>query len=299
MHADQIAIDVATARALIQSQFPDLCAETVEPVQGSGTENAIFRVGASACARFPLRPSQPGPCLAAIGAQASAMSAFADRSPVPAPRPLGIGRPGDRYPLPWMLVSWVPGDVVTPAAMEASEPFAHDLARLVIALRNSSTGGRRFGGQGRGGSLTDHDAWVSECIARSATDVDPRRVEALWHALRAMPACGPDVMSHRDLIPFNLLVHAGRLAGVLDTGQFGPADPALDLVVAWHTLDRPRRAAFRARLGSGDTEWRRGAAWALQQALGLVWYYRESVPAMSQLGLSTVGRLLSDPDLPR
>ena len=59
------------------------------------------------------------------------------------------------------------------------------------------------------------------------------------------------MMSHGDLIPGNVLVSGGRLAGVLDVGGVGPADPALDLVAAWHLLEDwppagvPRRSRMR------------------------------------------------------
>lgn len=39
-------------------------------------------------------------------------------------------------------------------------------------------------------------------------------------------------MTHGDLMPGNLLVAEGRLAGVLDCGGLGAADRALDLVGA-------------------------------------------------------------------
>lgn len=84
----------------------------------------------------------------------------------------------------------------------------------------------------------------------------------------------------------------GRLVGVLDVGDFGPADPALDLVAAWHLLDDVPRREFRRLLGCGDIEWARGIAWALEQAMGLVWYYRDSNPAMARTGRRTLGRIL-------
>ncbi len=40
-------------------------------------------------------------------------------------------------------------------------------------------------------------------------------------------------MTHGDLIPGNVLVADARLAGVIDVGGLGPADPALDPVAAW------------------------------------------------------------------
>ena len=65
-----------------------------------------------------------------------------------------------------------------------------------------------------------------------------------------------------------------RLVGVLDGGGFGPADPALELVVRVAPLRRRRPASLRATLDVDDVQWARGAAWAFVQAMGLGWYYR-------------------------
>ena len=40
----------------------------------------------------------------------------------------------------------------------------------------------------------------------------------------------------------------GGQAGLIDVGDMGPADPALDLVAAWHLLDDAPRQALRADL---------------------------------------------------
>jgi len=91
-----------------------------------------------------------------------------------------------------------------------------------------------------------------------------------------------------------VLVSGGRLAGVIDVGGLGPADPALDLVAAWHLLQAGPRQAFRDDLGCDDLEWERGKAWALEQAMGAVWYYAESNPAMSQMSRRTLERIQAD-----
>lgn len=62
-------------------------------------------------------------------------------------------------------------------------------------------------------------------------------------------------------------------------------------------LDFSQRDTVRTNLAIGDLEWMRGAAWAYQQAIGLVWYYTDSNPTMSALGRSTLNRLLADPNL--
>lgn len=297
MHDDRLQIDAAVAGAMIRAQFPRYRDAPVVPLAATGTVNAIFRVGAHAAARFPLRAAEPAACEAMLRREAEAMAAVAAHSPFPAPRPLGIGTPGPHYPLPWSLQSWLEGEIATPDGLSASAAFAGDIAALIACLRRVGTQGRRFAGPGRGGHLPDHDGWMETCFEKSEGLLDVPRLRALWHRLRLLPAAGPDCMTHGDLIPANLLVRGEALAGVLDTGGFGPADPALDLVAAWHLFDRERRGLIRARLGAGDVEWKRGAAWAFQQAMGLTWYYRLSHPAMAALGRSTLARLLDDADL--
>jgi aminoglycoside phosphotransferase (APT) family kinase protein len=118
----------------------------------------------------------------------------------------------------------------------------------------------------------------------------------MWEAMRELPrGAAGDVMSHGDLNPGNLIVSAGRLAGILDAGDMGPADPALDLVAAWHLLEDEPRNALRDDLSCGDLEWERGRAWAFEQAMGLVWYYADSNPAMSRMGRRTLDRIQGSP----
>jgi len=113
--------------------------------------------------------------------------------------------------------------------------------------------------------------------------------------MRTLPrGAAEDVMTHGDLIPGNVLVRGGRLAGILDAGGLGPADPALDLVGAWHLLDAGPRQALRDDLDRDDLEWERGKAWAFEQAMGLVWYYVDSNPAMSRMGRRTLERIVAD-----
>ena len=116
----------------------------------------------------------------------------------------------------------------------------------------------------------------------------------MWERLRDLPRHAPDLMTHGDLIPGNVLVRGGRLVGILDAGGLAPADPALDLVSAWHLLDHGPRLILREELDCDDLEWERGKAWALQQALGAAWYYRDTNPPMHAMGMRTLTRILAD-----
>ncbi|GGO22826.1 putative phosphotransferase [Microbispora rosea subsp. aerata] len=294
MHADQLTISPRTVRALVDEQFPQWRSLPVTGIAAGGTVNAVFRIGDRLAARFPL---QPGPADATrrwLEAEAAAAAELAGSTRFRTPEPVAIGEPGEGYPLPWSVQTWLPGTVASDEDPGESVAFAHDLARLITDLRGVPTRGRTFSGTGRGGDLRSHDAWMETCFERSEGLLDVPRLRRMWQDLRSLPREAADVMTHGDLIPGNVLVSAGRLAGILDVGGFGPADPALDLVSAWHLLEAGPREALRRDLECGDLEWERGKAWAFQQAMGLVWYYRETNPAMSRLGRRTLDRILAD-----
>jgi len=297
MHDDQLHVDLDIARRLITEQFPQWRDEPIAEIAPAGTVNAIYRIGDALTARFPLRPEAPGVAVELLRTEASALAEFAACSPFPAPEPVAIGLPAPGYPSPWSVQTWLPGEAASPGGLGHSGVFARDIAVLIRALRRADTRGRGFSGRGRGGDLQAEDEWMASCLRQSEGLLEVPPLRALWADFRLLPPGGVNVMCHGDLIPGNLLVRGDRLSGVLDGGGFSPADPALDLVAAWHMFEPAARAALREAVGSDDTEWRRGAAWAFAQAMGLAWYYRESNPVMSALGRSTLTRILHAPDL--
>jgi len=296
MHTGQLTVSPAMVRELVTTQFPRWQGLSVTRAGAHGTVNAIFRVGERLTARFPLEPRDPSAMRRQLAAEALAARELLGRTRFPTPEPVALGEPGAGYPLPWSVQTWLPGVPATDEHPAASVAFARDLAEFVGGVRTIDTRGRTFSGSGRGGDLPAHDAWVETCFRHSESLLDVPRLRRLWAALRELPRdTSGDVMCHGDLIPGNMLVSGGRLSGVIDVGGLGPADPALDLVGAWHLLDAGPREAFRAALGCGDVEWERGKAWAFQQAMGLVWYYVESNPVMSELGRSTLARIAAAP----
>jgi aminoglycoside phosphotransferase (APT) family kinase protein len=294
MHEDQLEVVESTVRRLVDEQFPRWKELTVRELPTAGTVNAIFRIGDDLAARFPLRAADPSRARAWLMAETAAARELADASTVPTPEPVAIGEPGHGYPLPWSVQTWLAGRVATVDDPAGSTVFAQDLAALIASLRATDTRGRRFEGEGRGGHLPDHDEWMEICFGESEGFLEVPRLREMWDELRTLPKVDSDVMCHGDLTPSNILVRDGRLVGVLDGGGFAAADPALDLVAAWHLLDGVQRQVLRDALGCGDVQWRRGMAWAFQQSMGLVWYYAGSNPTMSRWGRRTLDRLVSD-----
>ena len=293
MHADELPVSAARARELLGAQFPRWRDLPVTRVDSPGTVNAVFRVGGRLAARFPLQGADPAAARRAQQAEATAAGELAAATRFPVPQPVAAGEPGPGYPLPWSVWTWLPGvtgDTDDPAG---SADFAADLAAFIGDVRVIATRGRTFNGQGRGGDLKQHDDWMATCLRQSEGLLGVPRLSRLWAELRELPREDPDVMSHGDLTPGNVLVAGGRLGGVLDIGTYGAADPALDLICAWNLLEAGPRQVLRDALQCSDLQWARSQAWAFQQALGLVWYYAASNPVMSRLGRVTLDRILA------
>lgn len=294
MHPNQLAVSAGMVRKLVDEQFPQWRKLPVRGLASQGTVNALFRIGGEFLARFPLQPAEVEATRRWLQAEARAARELLGRTRFPTPEPVALGEPGAGYPLPWSVQTWLPGTVATAEDPGGSIPFARDLAEFIAGVRAIGTRGRTFSGTGRGGELRSHDGWMDTCFGRSEHLLDVPRLRRAWAAMRVLPRTAGDVMTHGDLIPGNVLVSAGRLAGVIDVGGLGPADPALDLVSAWHLLDAGPRQVLRDELGCGDLEWERGKAWAFEQSMGVVWYYAVSNPAMSLMGRRTLQRIMAD-----
>ncbi|OBB24288.1 aminoglycoside phosphotransferase [Mycolicibacterium peregrinum] len=295
MHAGQLTISALTVRALIDDQFPQWRDLPLQRVSTSGTVHAIFRIGDGLAARFRLQVDDVESVWSEVRAESEAARELADRTRFATPAPVALGSPGGDYPMPWLVQTWLEGTIALDDDPGESEGFAADLGDFITGVRQIDTRGRRYDSRGRGGELASHDEWVQECLARSAGLLDVVVLRRIWEEMRELPrGDSPDVMNHGDLLPGNLLVQNGRLVGVLDVGGLAPADPALDLVCAWHLLEPGPRRVLRERLDAGEAEWERGKAWAFEQAIGAVWYYVDSNPIFSQVGRRTLERIVAD-----
>lgn len=296
MHAGQVNVTPSIVHALIEDQFPQWRSLPIKQIGSSGTANAVFRLGELLVLRFPLLGDDTVRVAKQLELESAAAAKLLGHIKVPTPQPIAIGEAGRSYRLPWSVYTWVPGTVAIQRDPADSHTFARELAEFIHDVRAIPTDGRTFAGTGRGGVLSSHQDWLETCFAHSAGLLDVPRLRGMWAWMNQLPrGTEPDVMSHCDLMPGNVLVSDERgLAGVLDVGGLGPADPALDLVGAWHLLDDGPRQTFRDVLQPDSAQWRRGQAWAFQQAMGLVWYYAETNPAMSAIGRRTLARLLAD-----
>ena len=262
MHADELDVDEDLVRRLLAEQFPRWAPLPLVRIEPSGTDNAIFRLGADLSVRLARRdgPSSAG------GKEHDWLPRLAPLLPLEIPRPVAQGRPAAGYPWYWDVHRWIPGESAPVEPVQA----ARDLAGFVAALREVDPAGAP---PGRGVPLAQHDTAVRAWL-EDLGDAVPPRVTALWdEALAIPPWSGPPVWHHGDLDARNWLVRDGRICAVIDWACMGVGDPACDVMVAWKLHSAAARWAFREALPVDDSTWARARGWALQQAIGAIAYY--------------------------
>jgi aminoglycoside phosphotransferase (APT) family kinase protein len=295
MHADQVDVTPGTVARLVASQFPQWRDLPVRPVTSHGTVNALFRLGDEIVLRFPLRPSLDAGLRDRLSTEQERARRLAAHVPVPVPEPLGLGEPGQGYPGPWTAYSWIPGETASRERIGDPGEFARDLAGFVSALHGMDTGGRTWDGRTRGGPLPRRDESVRRALDESARLTDTGRLARIWARCLEAPRDAADVWIHSDLMPGNLLVRDGRLAGVIDVEDVCVGDPAVDLMPAWNLMAPGPRQVYRRALGVSDATWERGRGWAVVQAIVALPYYVGTNPVMADTARRTLDAVLDQP----
>src|SRR5215469_14079434 len=113
MHVGQLVVSARQVRALVDRQFPQWRNSPVRQVASGGTDNAIFRIGDDHAARFPLQPMAPDSAMDWLRAESDAARELAGRTRFPTPEPVALGEPGEGYPLPWAVQTWLPGTIAS------------------------------------------------------------------------------------------------------------------------------------------------------------------------------------------
>jgi aminoglycoside phosphotransferase (APT) family kinase protein len=275
LHADQVDIDEAVARRLITAQLPRYARLPLHRVASGGTENAVFRLGSALTLRMPLTPGAVGGLLTEV----RWLPVVAAHVSLDIPEVVATGTPGEGYPFPWAVLTWLPGEDALSGRFRSLVDTATALGRFVAELRSIDATGGPVGG--RGGPLVRRDEEFRSALSQCDGLLDVGRAAAVWDdALAAPPWDGPPVWLHADLIPGNLLVRDGRLAGVLDFGTVTTGDPAYDVTAAWHLLDAASRPAFLDLVGADEATRRRARGLVLSGGVIALPYYLHTNPAM-------------------
>jgi aminoglycoside phosphotransferase (APT) family kinase protein len=274
-------VDEDRARRLIQEQFPELAAGEVTLVS-EGWDYAVFRVDREWAFRFPRREvAVPG-----TEREIAVLPQIAERLPVGVPAPVFVGRPGEHFRWPFYGARYFEGVEATGRpvdptalgtalrALHAPEPLeavssalpADPLGRVDMAVRLPRL--RELG----------IDA---PTLVAAAEELPPARHTAVCHG---------------DLHMRQLLVDGGTLTGIVDWVDVCRSDPAVDLSVAWSTLDAVARPPFFAAYGEVDEETRIRArvVAAFLCAMLADWAEKEGVPVVRDAAVAGLARAIEE-----
>jgi len=305
IHDEELDTSETVVCALLSAQCPQWVDAPLTYLDASGTDNAMWRVRTArgdVVVRLPRRDRQSTD----MAYEIEVLRAVA-ASPLPAigrtPQVLHAGAPTPEFPCTWAVLSWLDGVDAWTARQLLHAPLerlATDLAGVVRIVRElTGLPARRRADGDRGGAigplLDTLDRWLDDPRWNASAHLDVAAVRRC--ADQAREVAGEPVaiqFVHGDLIPGNLLVGRKRLTAVLDWTSAALADAAQDLTPAWAVLDARSRAVFRESLGADDAAWLRGRAFALEQAVGGVVYYRPRRHPLGDVMARTLRRILDD-----
>jgi len=288
MHTEQVDSDADLVRRLLVGQYPQWADLPIARLPSSGTDNAIYRLGAELVVRLPLIHWAVGQ----VEKEHTWLPKLAPRLPLAVPEPLAMGEPAEGYPWHWSVYRWIDGESAHPDRIADLRQTADDLAGFVAALHAIDLADAPR--SQRGVPLATKDTEIRGAIEAMAHEFDAEALTAAWDEAITCPQWdGPPVLVHGDLSDGNLLVRDGRLHAVIDFSCFGFGDPANDLDVAWDLFSGESRDAYRRALGVDDATWTRGRGWAITAVYGIP-YYEHTNPGIVTRARRRVAAILAD-----
>jgi aminoglycoside phosphotransferase (APT) family kinase protein len=296
----------AVVRVLLATARPEWSNLRLQYIDGSGTENAMWRGrvddGPDLVVRLPRRQ---GAVEAAAREQQllQQLEATALTSIVAIPRLVHVGSPHERYPYPWSVLVWLDGRDAWTARDQIDDDSPHLAARLaevVTAIGSLGPGlsAPTRADDGLGIAIRPHIDLLLEQLDRFGADadrlVDVERVRQLAAAAHDLDDPTTTCFLHDDLLPGNVLLRDGDVAAVLDWGGACYGDPARDLAPAWSILGPRGRQVFRELVAPDDVTWARGRALELCHAVDAVLRYVPRRHAIGDVMAATLSRILAD-----
>lgn len=290
---ERVDVSAEVVSRLVRAQFPQWAALPVTPVANGGWDNRTFHVGSELSARMPSAAEYA----LAVEKEHRWLPVLALHLSFPISTPLAMGEPGEGYPFPWSVYSWLDGEPASADRIADPVRFAEDLAEFLLALRRvDPTDGPRPGTHNwyRGGSLRTYADLVRNALAKLTGHIDVDPVAEVWQDALDAPWDGTEKWFHGDVAQGNLLLADGKLVAVIDFGTCGVGDPACDLAVAWTLLTAEGRRAFREMLAVDGAEWSRGRGWALWKTLQLCSYALSDVDGKADPAWRVLDGIVAD-----
>jgi aminoglycoside phosphotransferase (APT) family kinase protein len=294
----ELVVDGALARQLIATQFPELPIRSLR-LLAEGWDNTVYLTNEDTVFRFPRRAI----AVTGVEREIAVLPALAQHLPLAIPVPTFIGHRTDAFAWPFFGGRLVPGNELADAGLTDAqrEALAMPLARFLRALHApdlvAAFGAALPVDPNRRADMTSR---VPMTRAR-LVELDRARLcrvpEIPWlDAAESLPPSTPTAVTHGDLHLRHLLVDdGGALSGVIDWGDMGRSDPAVDLTPLWSLLPQTARPAFLAAYGEvSEAALLRARVLALFLSATLALYGDvEGLPALRDEAIASLERALA------
>lgn len=266
-------IDLETARAVIQNQFPQLAQRSMRFL-GSGWDNQAFLVDEIWVFRFPHRKL----AVELINKERRWLPALAKQLPLPTSSPIWIGEPSELFPFPFAGSLFIPGQSLD-RAFQSEERLAHCIGDFLRKLHDFP-----ILGDPPSDDLRRADIPIRVELLRKQVSVggfnsdDELAIERAFEAAQNARPGKNRTWVHGDLYPRHVIVHShGEVSGIIDWGDLHVGDPALDVSIVFALLDPIDQEPFWSAYGSADPDLRIRAAFrALHYGIVLGSFGREA-----------------------
>lgn len=208
------------------------------------------------------------------------------------PTPRFRGTSSNAFGYPWLLVDYVEGDPLHTVPIADRSRAARDLATALAMLHQPAPAEAPISPY-RGVPLSTKSTLFGSCIADSHHEKTLR--DSFEAGIKAAEWEGALVWCHGDPHPANIIVKDGRISGLIDFGNLGQGDPAVDYAGFYLGFTAEQRADARVilrALGSADDDalWKRAKGWAAAMIAALL---TSGSPVLQGLGEESAA-LLAD-----
>jgi aminoglycoside phosphotransferase (APT) family kinase protein len=142
IHEDEVDVPPELVRRLLVEQHPQWADLPLEVAGEWGTDHAMYRLGDDLVVRLP----RIGWAVKAVAAEQRWLPVLAPQLRGEIPEVVATGEPGEGYPWPWTVLTWIHGEHPPPVDWYGAERLAVQLAGFNRALAAiDTTGGRAAG----------------------------------------------------------------------------------------------------------------------------------------------------------
>lgn len=280
----EIAVDEPLARRLVERfGFADRSLRLLS----RGWDRTVWLVDERWAFGFPRRAVViPG-----LERELQWLPRLAPQLPCAIPVPELVGEPSDDFPWPFFGSAYIPGEEAMTAELDDAQRTAIgvELATFLRALHALDGASLPFDGNNRA-DMAYRVPYTRDLFRELG--LDPPGL--LDEAELLPPPPEPATVAHGDLHDRQVLVHEGRLSGVLDWVDLCRGDPSIDLLMLWTFVPPSGRDAFLRAYGDSDeAALLRSRVLALMMGAVLARYARdESEPELERAAFAALERAL-------